>query len=133
MSRNIEEIITMVLLEYEGKQEEWGKRNIKRRGKRDRNSGKGKATEDKFKWSQANEWGSWIETTKNEEEFEETDEEICKIGKKKIAGSEMQQTIREEWEAEAREKEGKRETKEEIKEKPENNFINRKFVISKKI
>ena len=32
-----------------------------------------------------------IKTTKNEEEFKETDEEICKIGKK-IAGTEMQET-----------------------------------------
>ena len=38
---------------------------------------------------------NWIETTKNDEEFEETDEEICKIGKK-IAGSEMQGTVEEE-------------------------------------
>ena len=51
-----------------------------------------------------------------EEEFEETDEEICKIGKK-IAGSEMQETIEEEWKAETREKrerERERESKEEV-------------------
>ena len=49
---------------------------------------------------------NWIETTKNEKEFEETGEEIGKIGKK-IAGSEMQEAIEEEWKAETRGKEGK--------------------------
>ena len=36
-----------------------------------------------LKWSQDNEWGKLDWNNKNEEE---TDEEICKIGKKKIAG-----------------------------------------------
>ena len=45
-----------------GKKGEWGDRKKwkgrkKERKKRDRNSGKGRATDDKFKWSQANEWG----------------------------------------------------------------------------
>ena len=54
---------------------------------------------------------------------EETEEEIFKI-EKKIAVSEMQETIEEEWKAETREKEEK-EGKEDIEEKSENNFINR--------
>ena len=38
----------------------------------------------------------WIETTKNEEELEETDGKLCKIGKKIITGWELQETIEEE-------------------------------------
>ena len=41
---------------------------------------------------------NWIGNNKNEEEFGETDKEICKIGKKKkrSPGSEMHETIEEE-------------------------------------
>ena len=44
--------------------------------------------------------------------------------RKKIAVSEMQETIEEEWKAETREKVEK-EGKEDVEEKSENNFINR--------
>ena len=54
---------------------EWGRKRNEKWGKRDRNSGKGRATDDKFKWTQAsNEWGKLIWNNQNEEEFEETDE-----------------------------------------------------------
>ena len=85
------------------------KKNLKEEEKekrRGRNSVKGRATDCKFKWSQDNEWGKLDWNNKNEEEFEETYEQICEIGKK-IAGSEMQETLEEEWKAETRGKEGK--------------------------
>ena len=66
---------------------EWGKRKRNEKGKKERekgrNSGKGRATDDKCKWSQNNEWVKLDWNNKyHEEEFEETDEEICKIGKR---------------------------------------------------
>ena len=76
-----------------------------------------------MKWSRASEWGKLDWNNNNEEEFKETDEKICKTGKNKIAGSEMQETVEEEWKAETREKEGKREGKEEWRKKSGNYFI----------
>ena len=68
------------------------KKRERKKRKNGRNSGKGRATDDKFNWSQANEWGKLNRNNQNEEEFEDTDEEICRIGKR-IARSKMQETI----------------------------------------
>ena len=92
MSRNIEQLRKSLCNWDMKRKRRVRKKKMKRRKKRKRgrNSGKGRGTDDKFKWSKTNEWGKLNWNNKNEEEFEETDEEICKIGKKKIAGLEMQ-------------------------------------------
>ena len=103
--------------------EEWERRKNEKGGKKrkkslGRNSGKGRATNDRFKWSQANERGKLVWNNKNEEEFEETDGEICKIGKKIITGWELQETIGKEWKSETQEKRReKREGKEELRKR----------------
>ena len=105
--------------EEEEKSEEEEK-EIKKEKKTGRDSGKGKATDDKFKWSKANEWGKLDWNNKMKNLKKETDEEICKIEIKNktkikpniVTGWEMQETIEEEW-------------KSKLEEKSENNFINR--------
>ena len=74
----------------------------------------------------ASEWGKLDWNNKYEEEFEEPDEKICNIGKKKIVGSEMQETIEEKKQKQEKRSE-KRQGKEIVEEKSQNNFINRNW------
>ena len=99
----------------------WGRRESNgegsKRENRGRNSGKGRATDDKFKWSQANEWGKldW-NNKKMRKDLKKLMKKIAKQ-EKKITGSKMQETIEGEWKAETRKKEGRERVKRKLRKK----------------
>ena len=88
--RNSEDISGVIWIWRRKRNEKGIRKSIEKEEKKKRggNSGKGRATYDKFKWSQVYEWGKLNWNNQNEEEFKETDaKEIWKsrrkIGKKK--------------------------------------------------
>ena len=87
----------------------------KKHRKRGRNSGKGRATDDKFNEAKLMNEKNWIETTKWGRIWRNWWRNL--LNRKKIAGLEMQKTIEEEWNLRRNRRKGGKRERERVKRK----------------